>query len=406
MASDLTTDVLIAGAGPVGLSLAAALAGRDISVIVAEAAAELSHEARASTIHPPTLEMFAEWGFVDEVLAKGRVIDRLQYWERATREQVAEFDYALLAEDTPYPYRFQCPQSTVIRCILPLLECHDRAQVKFDHELTSFSDHGTHITALIETPAGERAITAKYLIGCDGSRSRVRTELELGFSGMTYEDRFLLFATDLRLERFFPGIGPVAYFFDPAEWVIAMQLPTITRLVFRLRDDEDAAEAQAETSVRRRIAGFLGDAPGRVNCTVSGVWVYHIHQRVTERFRAGRVLLAGDAAHINNPTGGMGMNSGVHDAWFLANALEAALRENEDAQLDRYAELRRRAATDAVQQMSDANYNNLIISDPAARAARNEELRATAADPIRARNFLRRQAMLEDWITQRNTRTL
>ena len=397
------TDVLIAGAGPVGLSLAAALIKRGLSVVVVEAAAELSHEARASTIHPPTLEMFAEWGFVNEVLAKGRVIDRLQFWERRTRELIAEFDYARLADDTPYPYRFQCPQSTVTRCILPLLQRHELAQVYFEHELIGFNDDGARVTARVSTPAGEREFNARYLIGCDGSRSRVRTELKLGFSGKTYEDRFLLFATDLDMQPFFPGMGPVAYLFDPEEWAIVMQLPAITRLVFRLRDDEDAMEAQRENNVRQRIAGLLGET---IDCAVNGVWVYHIHQRVTASFRAGRVLLAGDAAHINNPTGGMGMNSGIHDAWFLANALEAALREGDDEQLDRYAEQRRRAATEAVQQMSDANYNNLIISDPAARAARNEDLRATAADPDKARQFLRRQAMLEDWLVRRNTRRL
>ena len=403
MHSALNTEVLIVGAGPVGLSLAAALAHRGIHVIVIEAAAELSQEARASTIHPPTLEMFAEWGFVDDVLAKGRVIDRLQFWERSTRELIAEFDYSLLADDTPYPYRFQCPQSTVIRCILPLLERHTEAEVYFEHELIGFKDRGSHVCARVQTPAGEDELTARYLIGCDGSRSRVRTELKLGFSGKTYEDRFLLFATDLNMQPHFPGIGPVAYLFDPAEWAIVMQLPAITRLVFRLRDDEDAAEAQAEDNVRARIAGLVGDGAA---CTVSGVWVYHIHQRVTERFRVANVLLAGDAAHINNPTGGMGMNSGVHDAWYLANALEAALRKNDDEQLERYAELRRRVAVEAVQQMSDVNYNNLIISDDAARAARNAELRATAADADKARQFLRRQAMLEDWLVRRNTRRL
>jgi 3-(3-hydroxy-phenyl)propionate hydroxylase len=390
-----TTDILIAGAGPVGLSLAIALARQGIAVTVLEKEAELSSDARASTIHPPTLEMFAEWGFGEEVIAKGRVIDRLQFWERSRRELVAEFPYALIANDTPYPCRFQCPQSTVIRVILPHLLRYEKARVLFEHELQRFTDHGTHITAEVATPDGVQQWQAKYLVGADGSRSQVRACLGLGFTGKTYEDRFLLVACDLDLSPYFPAMGPVAYLFDPEEWVIVMHLPNLTRLVFQLRADEDAAEAMAEPNIRARIARFLG-AEAAYN--ISGITNYNVHQRVTDRFRVGRVLLAGDAAHINNPTGGMGMNSGIHDAHHLAKALTAVLRGEADAVLDEYAEARRRVATESVQNTSNQSYVNLTVRDARARDERDRELREIAADSIQARAFLLQQAMLTERI--------
>jgi 3-(3-hydroxy-phenyl)propionate hydroxylase len=185
----------------------------------------------------------------------------------------------------------------------------------------------------------------------------------------------------------------VAYLFDPEEWVIVMHLPNLTRIVFQLRAHEDAAEAMAEPNARARVARFLG---AEANYQISSVTNYNVHQRVAERFRVGRALLAGDAAHINNPTGGMGMNSGIHDAHHLAQALVKALRDGDDAALDDYAEARRRVATESVQNASNQSYVNLTVSDAQARDERDRELREIAADPIKARAFLLQQAMLNE----------
>ena len=388
---ELSADVLIAGAGPVGLSLAAALTQAGLRVIVLEAGSELSTEARASTFHPPTLEMFAEWGVADQVIAHGRRIDRLQFWERASREMVADFDYQLIAPDTPYPFRLQCPQSVATRLLLPVVTSKGGA-VLFSHQVASFEDHGDHVSVLGETKQGPERFTAKWLVGADGSRSVVRTNLGLTFLGKTYEDRFLLVATDLRFDSIFPGMGPVAYIFDPQEWVIVMHLPEVVRVVFRLDPEEDAATALAEPSVRARVERFLGEARSFAIRSISS---YNVHQRVASRFRQGRVVLAGDAAHVNNPTGGMGMNSGIHDAHRLAAALIAALTTGDDRDVDRYAEERRFIATERVQADSDRGYGALVIAERDAREARNRELREAAQDPVKARQYLLRSAMLE-----------
>jgi 3-(3-hydroxy-phenyl)propionate hydroxylase len=384
--------VLIAGAGPVGLSLAAALVTKGIEVELFEAEPALSDEARASTFHPPTLEMFAEWGVLDAVLARGKRIDRLQFWERTTRELVADFDYALLAADTPYPFRFQCPQSVVTRELLPFVLRSGLARVHLGQRVVGLVDHGAHVDAIVESADGPRSVSGAYLVGADGSKSAVRQALGVGFEGMTYEDRFLLVATDLDPRAFFPDMGPVSYVFDPDEWVIVMTLPDVVRVVFRLNDQEDTSAVREEGAIRERMARFLGRA---ADFRIAGASIYAVHQRLADRFRVGRALLAGDAAHINTPAGGMGMNSGIHDAYHLAAALDGALHAGDDAALDAYAEARHRAAASDVQRGSDRNYKDLAARDRAAREARNQGLRDAAADPARARAYLLRASMLE-----------
>jgi 3-(3-hydroxy-phenyl)propionate hydroxylase len=374
------------------LSLVAALTRQRIPALVLEALPELSHEARASTLHPPTLEMFAEWGVLPEVLARGKRIDHLQFWERSSRSLVADFAYDLIAGDTPYPFRFQCPQSVVTRVLWPHIEATGAGKVLFRHAVVSARDAGTHAEAIVETPNGTRTFTAPWLVGADGSKSGVRTGLGLGLEGKTYPDRFLLVATDLDLSKTFPGMGPVSYMFDPDEWVIVMTLPDVVRVVFRLRPEEDEAQVQAPDAVRERMHRFLG---ARLPFTTKSTSVYSVHQRVAETFRKGRVLLTGDAAHINNPAGGMGMNSGIHDAHHLAEALATVYRGGSEAALDRYAEERRNVAVQGVQAHTDRNYRDLSARDEGACEARNRELRSAAADPALARAYLLRASMLD-----------
>ncbi len=383
----MTDRILIAGAGPVGLSLAVALAraGRDVDVFEAEP--DLSTEMRASTIHASTMEMFDEWGVIDDVLARGRRAERLQYWERTTRTLVAELPYSLIAEDTRYPFRLQCPQSTVTRVLRAALERTGRGRVRTSNRVLSHRDLGDAVEVTVATPEGVRTARGAYLIGCDGAHSAVRAGLDLHLHGVTYVDRFLLIGSDIDFSRFFPGVGPVAYIYDPDEWAILMHLPDLVRTVFRLTEDEDEHAATRPDAVRARIANLVGE---RVDFDPRMASVYSVHQRVAETFRVGRVVLAGDAAHLNNPAGGMGMNSGIHDA----HALAAALCAGTDAALDDYARARKRVAESLVQQASERNYRDLVLRGSAERRSRNEAMRRIAADPAAARTYLLKAAML------------
>lgn len=386
----MTLPILVIGAGPVGLSLARALQSKGVPVQVFEQLPELSPEARASTFHPPTLEMFAEWGIIDEVLAQGHIVRSLEYWERATRQRVAKFDYALIAQDTAYPFRLQLPQARVTRILLPhLTEC-----VHFNHTLTAITNspitNNAPATATFQTPYGEKTVEGAFIIGADGSRSTVRKLLGLSFDGLTYPDRFLLIPCEADLSAAFPGLGPVNYIFDPDEWIIILHLPDVVRVVFQIKPEEDEAAVLQVESISARMRTLLGNAP----FTIKTPSIYSVHQRVAQTFRVERVLLAGDAAHINNPAGGMGMNSGIHDAHMLATALA----QNDEALLDDYARVRRQWAIEKVQSHTHETYSAMIVRDEAERLARNKRYAQLAADPLRARAYLLKAAMLEERI--------
>lgn len=386
--------VLIVGAGPVGLSLALALARQHIPVSLFEKLPELNDEIRASTLHPPTLELLQSWGVVQDVLAQGYQVHRLMYWERQSRECIARFDYAAIAQDTPFPFRLQCPQHILTRILLPHLQQLPHVQIHMNHELTHFVDHGDRVEAFFVTPDGPQTAVGSYLCAADGANSQVRNQLKLPFEGMTYADRFLLIGTDYDFGMLFPDFGPVNYIFDPEEWVIILRLPDLARVVFRLRQEESAEEAMSETSLRRRLCRFVGM---EVPFVIKTTQLYRVHQRVAETFRVGRVLLVGDAAHINNPAGGMGMNSGIHDAALLAEKLTAVFYHHApDSLLDEYSHTRRAVALESIRRYTDQNYRDLAATDDTHRQQRNETLRAIAADPSRARAYLLHASMLAE----------
>lgn len=387
--------ILIIGAGPVGLSLGLALARAGLPVELFEADAELNNQIRASTFHPKTLELFQAWGVVEAILAQGHKVDRLQYWEREPRQLVAEFNYAVIASDTPYPFRLQCPQHIATRVLKPALEATATARVHMGHKLLDFTDHGDGVTARFETADGIVTRAGSYLCGADGSHSTVRKQLGIGFQGKTYADRFLLIGSDLNTGDLLPGAGPVCYVFDPQEWVIILNLPDIVRVVFRMTDDEDQEFALREENLRARIHNFFGETPPyRIKTTQ----LYRVHQRVADSFRMGRAILLGDAAHNNNPSGGMGMNSGIHDAANLAEKLRRIWQGEADDLLDEYTHERRCYAVESVQLYSDQQYNHMVMATEEARLQRNKTLAETAVNPAQARAYLLRASMLKERI--------
>lgn len=387
--------ILIAGAGPVGLSLALALSRAGIPAEVFEADADLNTQIRASTFHPKTLEMFKEWGVVDEIIQHGYQVNRLQYWERVPRRLIADFDYSCISDDTPYPYRLQCPQHIATRVLKPAVEATSRGRVHMGHKLIDFVDHGTHVTARFETSNGIVERGGSYIVGADGTRSTVRNQLGIGFQGKTYEDRFLLIGSNLNTNDLLPDAAQVCYIFDPQEWVIILNLPEIVRVVFRMSDDENEEIAMKEENLRARITNFFGGVPPY---TIKTTQLYRVHQRVADTFRVGRALLVGDSAHNNNPSGGMGMNSGIHDAANLTGKLIRIWGGESDSILDDYSNERRQYAVESVQLYTDQQYNNMVMSAEEGRERRNKSLSDAASDPAMARAYLLRASMLEERI--------
>jgi 3-(3-hydroxy-phenyl)propionate hydroxylase len=260
---------------------------------------------------------------------------------------------------------------------------------------TAFEQDAEAVIARVTNPAGEEeAIEGRYIVSAEGARSIVRKDLDIEFEGFTYADRTLNIevAYDFRQH----GYAERNYISDPVEWSNLFHWkgpPDRWRVHFPTKADDDPDAIQQPEALQGRLQAFLPKAGGYEIC---GSNLYTVHQRVAKRFRAGRAILAGDSAHVNSPIGAMGMNSGVHDAFNLADKLIPIMRNGtDDSALDRYDRQRRHVAVKHTQAQTMRNKKLLAEQDPAVRKRNNEELRRTAEDPRLARAFLLRSSLIE-----------
>ena len=388
--------VLIAGAGPVGLLCALLLGRRGLRVRLFEARDSLQDDPRAATTHPATLEVLGEAGLVESMTQVGLVAPVVQFWDRPSASLIAEFDHAILRQDTAYPFVVQCEQFKTAKLILERLRDLSNVDILFGHELVDASQTEQHVSARVRGPDGVTTHDGTYLIGADGGRSRVRKHAGISFDGFTWPERFIVLTTPYDFEA---GIGCCvrSYFADPEEWcncfkVSANGPPGLWRTVFPANPEATDTELVGDEAVQARLQSFF---PLSTPYEIVHRNLYVTHQRVARTFRVGRVLLAGDAAHVNNPIGGMGLNGGIQDAANLSQKLAAVLLDGApERELDLYDKQRRTVAIEFVQQQTIENKRRLEARDPHIRARNLEELRATAADPARARQFLLRTSMI------------
>jgi len=379
--------VLIAGAGPVGLVAAAHLARAGVPVTVFEQGATLSEESRASTFHPPTLDMLHALGAAEPLLAQGLKAPTFQY---RTKKQglLAEFDFAAIADTTQHPYRVQCEQSKLTRILYEQMRGHPQFEIVFGATVKAVSQDGAGITASIERNGKTEQRSGRYLIGADGASSAVRRSLGIEFEGFTWPDRLLVVSTPFDFFKVIPGLSSVSYVADPERWYFLLQIPGLWRAMFLVNEDATDERVQTREFAQSLMAGVV---PGISNYEISHITLYKVHQRVAKTFRRGRVFLAGDAAHINNPLGGMGMNGGIHDAVNLAARLAAVWRGKAgDAELDRFDKQRRLVTLEYIQKYTIQNKQNLESPGDEFR----DSLRAIAADPARTRDYLMRVSMI------------
>jgi 3-(3-hydroxy-phenyl)propionate hydroxylase len=384
--------VLVAGAGPVGLTAALALARQGVPVRVFEALPSLSAENRATTFHPPTLEMLDELGVAQEAVAGGIRARLLQYRDRESGF-VADFDHRLLVEDTSFPFRLQFEQCDLAKLLLDRLGRLRDVEVQFASPVQGVQVTDEAVAVEIATPAGSRVVAGSYLIGADGAHSSVRQAMGIAFEGMTYPERYLRVSTSFEFTEHIPGVSFVTYVADPDEWYALLRIPGSWRVTFPITPEETDEHAIDPPRVQARLQGVV---PTRAPYPVLEAIIYRVHQRVASTFRIGRVALAGDAAHLNNPLGGMGLNSGIHDAVLLANLLGQVWRgEVIPDVLDSYVAERQRVALDHVKVVTHANAQRMQERDPTIRAQDRRHLQEIAADPARARAHLLRSTMIE-----------
>jgi len=395
--------VIISGAGPVGAVLALALVKKGVPVTLIEQYPDAPEDQRAATIHPPTIAMLVDLGLEKEMFSKeptgGMESPLFHFRDRMTGELIAVFDLGLLDGEVPFPYVVQWEQYKLVHAALPYIKASGLGEVRFSTKLTGLSQTADYVEAIVTNGDGEtETLRGKYLIGADGASSVVRRLAEIDFEGFTWPERFIKVATNFDFGQTGNGYCTRNYFSDPDEWINLFKVkgwgpPGIWRGVFPVSSKETDEEALSMAGIQRRLQGIYQKS-GDYEVPYYGL--YAVHQRVAATFNKGRILLAGDCAHVNNPIGGMGLNGGVHDAVNLAEKLSDVWfgRADEDV-LDRYTRQRRKAQVDYVQAQTIQNKKHLEEKDPVIRREHFDQLRRTSEDVALHKKFLYRSSLFD-----------
>jgi len=388
MAHDV--DVLVSGGGPVGLMVAVLLTRSGFSVRVVEAELSLSQDLRASTFHPATLDLLDGLGIGQAFVAQGLICPHWQIRMHPTGER-AVFDMSVLEGETGHPYRLQCEQWKLSHMLLGLLP---EGTVSFGTELESFSQDETGVSATYKASGERQSMRARFVVGADGARSMVRKALEAAFDGQTYPETTLLVTTQFAFEDHLEGLSNVSYCWKDGGNFSLLKVPGRWRVSLYPREDM-SIEAQMEPGAIDAALQVI--VPRAKAYEVLEQRPYRVHQRIVERYDHGRVVLAGDAAHLNSPAGGMGLNGGLHDAFSLAAALEDIMsgRASTEARLALYDRQRRPVAKDQILAQADRNRARMREREPERRRILMDWLKETTSDRVKLKAYLMKSSMIE-----------
>lgn len=379
--------LIIAGAGPVGLFTAYQLVQAGRQVIVLEQGEDLSQDMRASTFHAATLDLLDEYGLAEALLKQGTIARQWQYWIHGSDERAA-FDISVIADVTKHPYRLQCEQFRLTRLIADRLAGNPLFTLLFDTAVTGVSEDGDGVTV---TTSGAQTFTTPWLIAADGGKSTVRKSLKLPFEGSVFPKTSITLVLDYPFQKDVPDLLPVNYVWTDNAHYSLMQIRDLWRFTYSPNQNQSVSEALSEPVAQAHLQKvFPRPEPYRI----LQANYYTLQERCLESFRVGRTLFAGDAAHLNSPAGGMGMNSGLHDARCLAEHLLPVLDGASPTLLDRYDRRRRTIARDEVQRLSARNYRRHRETDPEKRKIIWRELKETVEDPERMRSSLLESSMI------------
>ena len=401
--ADRDNRVIVSGCGPVGTVMTLALVRKGIAVTLIEQLPDAAEDQRAATIHTPTVAMLVDLGLEKEMFSEepsgGMQAPLFHFYDRASGELIAVFDISLLTGEVPYPYVVQWEQYKLVHAALPHIKASGLGEVRFSAKLTGLAQTADYVEATITNGAGEtETLRGKYLIGADGGSSAVRKLADIAFQGFTWPERFIKIGTYFDFGATGQGLCTRNYFFDPDEWLNLFKVkgygpPGIWRGVLPVPESESDEEALSMEGIQRRLQRIYKKSG---DYEIPYYALYAVHQRVAETFNKGRVLLAGDCAHVNNPIGGMGMNGGIHDAINLADKLaDVWFGRADESLLDRYTRQRRKAQVDYVQAQTIENKRKLEERDPAVRRKHLDELRRTSEDVKLHKKFLYRSSLID-----------
>ncbi len=384
--------VVIAGAGPVGLALACALGHHGVGCVVLEEDATLSRHSKAPGVLPRTLEIFRAWGVLDRALEAGTLLTRASIWSPDAGEPLVTIDLDPLREMTAVPGVLIVPQDRTEAVLRDHVVARGLADLRFGHRVAGFEQGESGVSVVVEPAAGAPyRIEGEILVGCDGAHSTVRETLGWRLEGKTYPTRLVL--ADVRLGHERDDVPWPRLAAEGEEFHAAIRLePGLWRILGNVARGVADEAAAAAPHLARRVEQLFGPGPAEL------VWadVFRIHCRTSPGFRRGRVLLAGDAAHINSPAGGQGMNSGIQDAhnlgWKLARALGGGARE---PLLASYEEERRAVILADVDRYTDLLTRAFLLAPSLVRRAALAGARRAIRHPALWRQVLRRAAMLD-----------
>lgn len=383
------SQIIIVGGGPVGTVAAYRLATMGFKVTLCEAGFTCAQDLRASTFHSPTLEMLSELGLVDNIIERGLVAPIYHFRERSTGE-VFEFDLGEVNDVTDFPYRVQCEQHVMASLVAEKLQEHPNATVLFDHRLATFTQNKEGVEASFETSTDIVTISADYLIAADGGSSTIRKWLDVGFDGFTYPEKFLCLSTKTELSDSIENLAYVNYVSDPSEWLVLLRVPSVWRILVPANEDQSDDDLLSDGYKE----GVFGRLIGKPETETEHRTIYRVHQRVAKSFVHDRTFLVGDAAHLNNPLGGFGMNSGIHDAWNLCDQLALCLTDGHNESALALFDRQRRAVTHSVIQ-AQTKQNKALLEHGVeeGQKMRLEMMRAIHEDDDKRREYLLRQSM-------------
>ncbi len=390
MRKHFNDPIIVAGAGPVGCVLTYMLKKNGIPVILLEKESSLVEDLRASTFHPPTLDMLENLGLADDLLSQGLIAPIFQFRDRRS-QCYAEFDLGVLADETRHPYRAQVEQFRLTNLICDRLKAESGFDVLFEHEVVDVQQDDAGVDVLINTPNGETQMRGSYVVGTDGGSSNIRRSQDIDFPGFTYPEKFIVVSTPYPLEQHLKSLSYVSYVADPDEWLTIIRCNNLWRLSFPADPERDDNTLLLDGNVQGLLKGLVDIGQ---DYQIGHKSIYAVNQRVAVTYRKGRVLLAGDAAHVNNPLGGMGMNGGIHDAVNIGEKLIEMRRGASADLLDVYDRQRRLIATKFVQEQTIKNKEELENKNPQQFENKLNGLIETANDREAAKAYLMVTSMI------------